>query len=211
MQTPWAAQAFQTTLQGASFQMVEIDPLLAFQFTVDVDRSKHHCKGLSSPPTPDELMSLCLPTAIIPESMQVQSLPQSLLIKARCLNLKMLAQGYFPQPNGPTVAGVFVGLTLPLVHVVRLNGKCYLHNGFHRTVGAKLAGATRVPCIVRDVKDEAEVGIKTDGSTFTSAKLNSPDAPTLAHLSAARARSVRLRAHSRIVHVSWSEYVAYDE
>jgi hypothetical protein len=167
MQTPWAAQALQSTLQGSTFQMVEIDPLLAFQFTVDLDRSKHHCKGLSNPPTPDELMALCLPTAIIPESMQVQPLPQSLLIKARCLNLKMLAQGFFPQQNGPTVAGVFVGLTLPLVHVVRLNGRCYLHNGFHRTVGAKLAGATHVPCIFRDVMDEAAAGIRADGSTFS--------------------------------------------
>src|ERR1700733_421811 len=39
MQTPWAAQALQSTLQGSTFQMVEIDPLLAFQFTVDLDRS----------------------------------------------------------------------------------------------------------------------------------------------------------------------------
>lgn len=211
MQTPWAAQALQTTLKGSTFQLVEIDPLLAFQFTVDLDRSTHHCRGLSNPPTPDELMTLCLPTALVPEAMQVQPQPQSLLIKARCLNLKMLAHGFFPQPNGPNAAGVIVGLTLPLVHVVRLNGLCYLHNGFHRVVGAKLAGATQVPCIVRDVPDEQSVGIKPDGSTFSSVILGSANPPTLAHFTPARACDVKLRAHSRIVHVSWAEYVAFDE
>ena len=211
MQTPWAAQALQSNLQGAKFQMVEIDPLLAFQFTVDLERSKHHCKSLSTPPTMEELMALCLPTAMIPETLQIAPLAQSIMIKARCLNLQTIAQGFFPQPNGPSVAGVFVGLALPLVHVVRWNGKCYLHNGFHRAVGAKLAGATQVPCIVRDVSDEAAAGIRADGSTFTSAELNSSDPPTLSHFVSGRACDVNLRAHSRIVHVSWAEYVAYDE
>src|SRR5215472_17557591 len=39
MQLPWAPH-FQALLAlGASFQMVEIDPLLAFQFSVDIARS----------------------------------------------------------------------------------------------------------------------------------------------------------------------------
>lgn len=211
MQTPWVAQALQTTLQGSTFNLVEIEQLLAFQTTVDLDRSSHHCKGLSNPPTLDELMTLCLPTVIVPEAMQVQPQAQSLLIKARCLNLKMLAQGFFPQPNGPTAAGVIVGLSLPLVHVVRLNGRCYLSNGFHRVVGAKLAGATQVPCIVRDVPDEQSVGIRPDGSTFSSSLLNGQNPPTLAHFTPTRACPVKLRAHSRIIHVSWAEYVAFDE
>jgi hypothetical protein len=209
LQTPRLAQAM-PQMPGVSFHLVEIDPLLAFQYTVDVDRSSHHCSTMGNPPSLDELMTLCLPLAVPPESTAVQVLPQSLLVKARCLNLQMFTQGWFPQANDTFVAGAVVGLSLPYVHVVRLNGRCYLHNGFHRVVGARRAGATHIPCIFRDVPDESSVGIKPVG-TFTSALLNGPNPPTLAHFNDARACPVRLRAHSRIIHVSWAEYVAFDE
>jgi hypothetical protein len=212
LQTP-RVQAAMPFFPGASFQLIEIDPLLAFQFTVDLDRSTHHCQGLASPPTLDELMALCLPIVVPPEPMQVQVLQNSMLIKARCLNLQMLQQGYFPQGGDTSAigaAGAILGLSLPLVHVVRLNGRCYLHNGFHRVVGARRAGATHVPCIFRDVTDEQAAGIKPEG-TFTAAVLHSPNPPTLAHFAHGRAYAVRLRAHSRIIHVSWAQYVAFDE
>ena len=211
MQTPLVAAALQTTLQGSKFQLIEIEPLLAFQFTVDTDRSAHHCKGLGEPPARDELMSLCLPTVTAPEPTQVYSLGQSLLLKARCLNMRILAQGWFPQANAPTVAGVFLGLSLPLAHVVRWGERCYLHNGFHRAVGARLAGATHIPCLFREVHDEQAVGIKRDGTTFDVGLLTSSNPPTVGHFTKSRAWSVRLRAHSRIIHVNWSEYVVYDE
>jgi hypothetical protein len=210
MQTPWVAQALQSHLVGSTFQLVEIAPLLAFQFTVDIERSEHHCRTFSRAPTPDELMTTCLPTAITPEPLQVQGLPQSVLIKARCLNVHMLAQGWFQQLT-PNMAGIAVGVSLPLVHVVRLKGKCYLHNGFHRAIGAMDAGATHIPCIFRDVADELAAGIKADGTTFGSALLNSANPPTVGHFRRERALEVRLRAHSRIMHVSWAEYVTYDE
>ena len=60
-QQPWVQQALQHqgALLGASFQLVEIDPLLAFQFTVDAARSAHHNGGLPGKPSNDELLSIC--------------------------------------------------------------------------------------------------------------------------------------------------------
>src|SRR5262245_10977169 len=60
-QAPWAAPLFQGAYAGVTFQMVEVDPLLSFQFSVDDGRSGHHCQGLSAPPTIDEMLPLCLP------------------------------------------------------------------------------------------------------------------------------------------------------
>jgi hypothetical protein len=206
-QAPWfAAAAAQPQWAGATFQLVEIDPLLAFQVVVDTERSAHHCKALSYPPALDELMPLCLPLAMPNEEFRIYRGERSLLVKARCLNVQAIHEGWFPQGNG---AGVVIGSTLPPVHVVRFNGRCFLHNGFHRVVGAKMAGATQVPCIVRDVPDEQAVGIHK--GTFSLAQLTSANPPTLAHFTDQRAWSVRIRAHSRVVSVHWSQYVVYDE
>jgi hypothetical protein len=89
---------------GATFQMVEIAPLLAYQFTVDTARSGNHCKTLSKPPTEDEVFNCCLP--LLPHSDPIhisqQGLPrvgQSVVIKSRSLNLQMTAEGPMPIPN----------------------------------------------------------------------------------------------------------------
>jgi hypothetical protein len=62
LQTPWAGVYLAAQLaQGASFQMVEINKLLAYQFTVDVARSNSHCSPIGVPPTlRTSLMSACL-------------------------------------------------------------------------------------------------------------------------------------------------------
>ena len=209
-QTPMVAQAMQAYAQAASFKLIEIDPLLAYQHTVDLDYSTVHCKGLSKPPTIDELLPICLPMSVPMPSANITPGGQSVLVKTRALNLTTLAGGIFQEPNKPTIAGIAIGPTLPLVHVVRLNGRCYLHNGFHRAVGARLASATHIPCLFRDVPNEAAAGIRQDGSTFSAASLNSPNPPTVGHFSLC-AEKVQLRARSRILHLSWAEYIAYDE
>ena len=58
-QFPWVAETL-ANCKNPAFKMVEIDPLLAYQFTVDSDRSKQHCGGLATPPTDIELLNVCL-------------------------------------------------------------------------------------------------------------------------------------------------------
>lgn len=189
---------------GATFAMVEIDPLLAFQFSVDVDRSNHHCIALTTPPTPDELFELCLPRTLPVEQWDWAPSPGGLIIRSRSLNLRSLAQGMFPGQDG-TLAGIFFGSSAPLVQVVRFNGRCFLFNGFHRTFGARAAGATHVPCVFRDVGTADAAGIAPP-NTFDQTLLESADPPAVGHYTQGRALSLQLRATTRVLHISWAEY-----
>ncbi len=203
---PWVANALNSTLSGAVFRLVEIDPLLAFQFAIDDGRSNHHCAPLDKPPTLDQLLQICLPLNPPEEPIQISQGPQSMLITSRSLNFKALSQGFINR----AFVGMQVGVALPLMHVVRMNGRCYLHNGFHRAYGARLAGATHVPCIFRDVLDAPAVGINPP-NTFDQALLESDGAPTLGHYCQGRAHDVSLRILTRTLHVSWAEYVVSAE
>lgn len=200
----WYQRQAGNWFSGATFQMVEIDPLLAFQFAVDVDRSQHHCNGLSVTPTEDELFKLCLPRDLPTEQWDWAPAPGAVIIRSRSLNLRSLAQGMFPAQDG-TLAGIFFGSAAPLVHVVRFNGRCYLLNGFHRTFGARAAGATHVPCVFRDVLTADAAGISPP-NTFDQTLLESADPPTVGHYTQGRAANLQLRATTRVLHISWSEY-----
>lgn len=105
-----------------------------------------------------------------------------------------------------TAAGIIFGQGAPPVHVVRLNGACYLHNGFHRVYGAKLAGASHVPCVFRDVLDPAMAGINPPG-TFDLTTFQGVNPPSVGHFTLGRALDVTLRAMSRVLHISWAQYV----
>jgi hypothetical protein len=205
---PWAQAALQGPLLGVQFQLVEIEPLLAFQIAIDTDRCAHHCNALPQPPGLDQLMDLCLP--LTPQNESFQAFPcgqNAMLVKARSLNVRTLGAGLF----NAQFMGIQFGPSLPFVHVVRHNGRCYLHNGFHRAYGARMAGATHVPCLFRDVPDHASVGIREDGSTFGTTLLESANPPTLGHFAQGRAYAVQIRSVSRVLHVSWSDYAIPDE
>jgi hypothetical protein len=204
----WVAE-YLANAPGATFSMVEIDPLLAFQFSVDGARSDQHCAHLQQPPTVHELMNCCLPMATPPEEIRIVHLPSSILLKSRGLNIRLMAHGFFNAPGVPNTLGMQFGSALPLVHVARFNGRCYLQNGFHRAVGIRKAGATHIPAVVRDVATPEEVGINP--GTFPLTLLESADPPTLGHFTQGRALAVQVRAMSRVFNVSWAEYAVPDE
>jgi hypothetical protein len=93
MQQQWVIDAI-AQMPGAIFQLVEIDPLLAYQFSVDTDRSAHHCSALNSP-TIAELLPICLPTTYPVEQINVSPQANSVLLKSPSLNVRMTAQGFF--------------------------------------------------------------------------------------------------------------------
>jgi hypothetical protein len=197
-----------------SFQCVEIDTLFAFQFVVDVERSNGHCQILSDPPTEAELLNLSLPIVQPHEDYfmpPVTPFSTSAILKLRNHNLQMHRWGVFDALHGEKVAGVSFHVGLPFIHVTRYNGRCYLFNGYHRTYGERIAGATHIPCIFRDVNDAQAAGIRDDGTTFTEALLTSPNPPMIAHFTQGRAQPVRLRNRSRIIHVTWHQYSVPDE
>jgi hypothetical protein len=188
-------------------RLIEIKPLLAYQFQVDITRTNHHCAHLGTPPTVAELLPLALPMAQVPEHLSVGMQAQSIVLKSRSLNIQAQVQGMLNE----NTLGMQFGVSLPFVHVVRLNGKCYLHNGYHRAYGAMTAGATHIPAVFRDVNDAAEAGIKEDGGTFDINILDSAHPPTIANFLENGSAKVSLRAMTRILHVSWAEYAIPDE
>lgn len=200
-QLPWV-QPVLAQLPGTSFQLVEIDKLLAFQHTIMVTRTNHHCSTISKPPTLDELLDVCLPLQQANEPIMMGQTDSSVLLKAESLNIRLLQAGNIH----PGIVGIQFGLSLPLVHVVRHNGRCYLHNGFHRALGMRQAGATHIPCMFRDVATHAEVGILQDGGTFDAQLLESANPPTMEHYTQGRAYDVELRRQQRFIHVSWAQY-----
>ena len=215
MAIPWVAALSHPglPLHGASYKLVEIAPLLAFQFVVDLERSEQHCGGLAAPPDLNALLPVCLPIAKPNGEYHSDIQDRSLIIKSRSLNLRLNAGGFgIEDPNDPNrIAGISFGWSPNLVHVVRFNGRCYLHNGFHRVVGAGLAGATHIPCVFRDVPDQKTAQILGAGITFDLPILESANPPTVAHFIQNRAHTVSLRKTTRILHLSWAEYGIYDE
>jgi hypothetical protein len=217
---PWVKAAIKVFLYGnAEFKLVEIAPLLACQFHVDIDRSGHHCSLLNSP-TIDDLLPICLPMAqqkVMDQSPLIIQQNQSITIKCRNLNIRPLLAGgvdYVREGYHSIVAGMQIHVALPFVHVVRLDGKCYLHNGYHRAYGMGAAGATHVPCLLRDVATPAEAGIMAEGpiwQTFPMRILTSSNPPTVGHFVDGRALPVQIRSVSRILHVTWSETIFPDE
>src|SRR5205823_791858 len=95
-----------------------------------------------------------------------------------------------PMPNAPHLFGVNIGWTLPMIHVIRLKGRCILHNGYNRAVGARLAGAAEIPCILRNVPDAAAAAFE-QSHTIEESLLMSDDPPTLGHFTQGRALEVR--------------------
>lgn len=209
MARPWFQRNAANWFANSTFQMVEIEPLLAYQFVVDAERSGHHCSSVAQPPSLDELFDLCLPLDLPVEKWDWAPGAQSLIIRSRSLNLRQLAQGMFPAEDG-TLAGIYFGVAPALAHVVRLSGRCYLHNGFHRAYGARMAGATHIPCVLRDVADAAQAAIQPP-ATFPLDLLESPNPPTVAHFTQGRAHPVNLRATTRVLHLSWADYVLATE
>jgi hypothetical protein len=91
-----------------------------------------------------------------PKTEQLKIFPgqNSLILKAKSLNVRI-----FNGIGQPNLMGVQFGVSPPYCHVVRHGGRCYLFNGYQRAVGLRFAGITHMPCILRDVKDHADVGL----------------------------------------------------
>ncbi len=191
---------------GTTFAMVEIDPLLAYQFSVDEVRQLHHHNGANTNVGLEELLELCLPMHWGLENVFQYRQQNSAMFVSHGLNFHAAQQGIMQTPVGLFV-GIQAGVSIPWVHVTRFNGKCYLHNGFHRSVGARARGATHIPCILRDVMDHASAGVVGQGMTFDAALLDSANPPTVGHYTQGRAYDVTLKTFTRTINVSWSDYV----
>jgi hypothetical protein len=208
---PGFAEAF--AARNPSFMLVEIGPLLAFQYLVDLDRSTGLCGQVKPAPTVEETIGLCLPP--VPGPIQFGYAPSSqgngILFKSCDLNLR-LAQGRLVGPDaaGRYIAGMEFGSGPAVIQVARLRGRYYLRNGYHRLCGLRQRKLTHAPCMVFDARDETDLGL-APGGTFGIGLLESANPPTVDHFAQGRASSVMLRRMARHLTVTWTEYVLPDE
>jgi len=217
---PWVQALLQKPdYRAASFKLVEIAPLLAHQPFVDLERSDRSCESLREAGIA-ELMQRCLPPTqprpFEPPTV-VDRQPHSIIIKLPRPHVEQLKGALMrADDNGveQTIAGVALSYTLPFVQVVRLEGRYYLQNGYHRTFGAARLGVTHIPCLVRnlsngnDAQNHAEA---PDWMLMPRRLLESSNPPTLGHFLRGRAHDVMLRAWSLNIHITWSHAVMADE
>ena len=217
MEQAWMAACLRD-LEGASFRFIEIDPLLCHQISIDTSRVGQFWEGLGDP-TPATLLRICLPMehpAITYDASPVSPHSSSVIIKSPRSDLRIDRFGVFAAGPDVILLGARLRLVKPFVHVARVDGRCYLLNGYHRVFGAKRAGATHVPCVFRDAPDHEATGLASaalrDGQIrFPVSLLTSDNPPMMAHFTRGRAHEVVLRAKSRMIHVSWHQYLMHDE
>lgn len=202
-----------------SFKLVELAPLLAYQHHVATDHSSRLCAKINTPPTLDQMVDICLLSTLQPIVPKRRFEQSGMWLESNDLNFRMRgADLYFfgqPQPGHSAplryVAGLMLGPGLPLVQVARFNGRCYLRNGFHRAYGLGRAKASHIPCVLIDAQSWDQVGAVGAPATFDQVLLESQAPPTCGHFISGRATDVKLRTTTRIIHLSWSEYVYADD
>lgn len=207
---------FTSTVDGATtwaFKLIEVDPLLAFQYHVELDRSNQLCGPGVQAADIATVLPITLPHGLENITHQISVQQNGFLVKSPSLNLRLHTAGQLG--NDPAqhllIAGIAYGPSSPLIQVVRFNGKCYLKNGYHRAYGLRVAGATHMPCLFMEATDFGQVGVAVGGGTFDRPILESANPPTVGHFTQGRAYQVLLRRMTRIIHLSWSEFVLPDE
>ena len=199
---------------SASFKLVEIDPLLSYQFHVELERIVNPFDTSTNTSSMGKLLEICLPQKVdeVPRGYEFHQ-DHSVLIKVSDVNIDVLAKG--PIGGNPdqklNALGVLYGLKSPLVQVIRYNGRCFLRNGFHRAYILKQAGVSHIPCVLLEGNSAQDIGPIDGQIAFSLELLESQNPPTCVHFSECRAYPVTLKSISRIIHVNWSVYNLLDE
>ena len=201
-------EALAESFDDLEFVSVEIGPLLAYQPHIETERAAALCANFSGDvDSLEDLAEICLP--IEPESFepQVSRAEGSVIIHSESLNLRIVRSGIFELDSGThdVVAGVYLGMGCPLLHVAQFEGRFYLRNGFHRVYALQRMGVRRIPCIVFPVRRFEDTGAVGRGMTFDRETLTGDFAPTCAHYHDERAYPVKLRKTTRIITASWAE------
>jgi hypothetical protein len=189
--------------QSWSFKFVEIDALLAKQFHVLVNKVNDVRSKVSLPPTIEEMLAICLPH-------QLENVPFELLqtgngtfiIRSDDLNIRPQSEEMISNPVTQLYQiGPAFGVSSNLVQVGNVEGRYFLHNGFHRAVALSMAGAIHMPCILFEAKAINQVG-PTEG--FSAAICRSPNPPTVGHFSRGLGDEVQLKQAKKELVISFS-------
>ncbi len=207
---------WQLSMNGVSapeFKMVEISPLLAFQFHVDLARAGRLMRSGAVMTDITAMLEICLPQKLLPVEFEKGDEMNGFWIRSRDPNLQVIGR-FQAQADPPDhyidFGGPMWGQNSPLVQVAHHGGRYFLKNGYHRAYGLAKAGATHMPCLVVDAPSYEAVGIRPPGGTFQAPLLESANPPSIAHFVRGSAASVTLRSLTKLIHVSWAEQVFAD-
>lgn len=202
------------------FKLVEIDALLAFQIHVETDRAAGLWAEAGGSSEMGALLRLCLPTDvheiqpgagcdINPDPASTED-KGSVIFESINPNMRLLAGGPLGWDDTRKVyfAGVGFGEASRLAQVARLGGRCYLKNGYHRAFQMMAEGLTHMPCVLIDLNDVSETGVKTDGSTFERRFLESANPPVCAHYR--KGYEVTVRSRKRLIKLTWSQQIRFE-
>lgn len=203
---PWVETAFDKAFKGGEFKLVEIDPLIAPQYSIELGREGVHGLDTRAAPNIGKALEVCLPKLLKTDRYEWYGSGDSVVIRSLGGELNITKSGYFTD-----WAGITFGNRLPFAQSVRFNRRYYLYNGFHRALTLRAAGFTHMPCLVREVDSLEDAGVSKSGSTLKPALFKSANVPTMAHYTRRRAIDVVLRQRVRILHVSWSEHTVYED
>ena len=203
---PW----FQKFVADSSwhFALVEIAPLIAFQFQVKIAHSDAQCGSLGEPPDMSDMLNLCMPRHRTLPEFRLELQPGGFVVSSADLNVSVTdALSAMIPPGSPlagdTLLGPVVGTRVPTVQVAKFDGRYYLRNGYHRLYCSGRKGATHAPCVVLDF-DSMEDAIGPD-ATFRRELFQSPDPPTMAHYLEGRCEAVRMLRAQRVITLAWTE------
>jgi hypothetical protein len=181
--------------------LVELAPLLAHQLFIQMPRVPPACACLPHPPDIRQMLPICLPHQAAPEPFDILLQHGALLVTSRSVNIH-----FNPPRAGDPTAAMSVGQAPPFVTVVERGGAFHLWDGYHRAYGLAKAGATHMPCMLRHV-------VRTDlfdavaHLVFPADLMSGDNPPTIGHFIGDRAFSVKLKTMSRVMQVSWTEWM----
>jgi hypothetical protein len=193
---------FQADFGEWSVGLVEIGPVVAAQAQVERNR----CSGMHDlgGAAPLQLLERCLPiqdqgTQVIWEQDQNG---RGLLIRHADHNLQAIGGTGTLTPEGALVVGPVIGQRAAWVHVIDIDGRLYLRNGYHRAVGLMEAGHSHMPCLLLK-GSRAQLGV----NNFPLDILYAENPPTLGHFAVDLATEVQLRKATKMIAISWTEFL----
>ncbi|HXY11267.1 MAG TPA: hypothetical protein VEI52_25765 [Terriglobales bacterium] len=155
-------QQFPTT-----FEIVEIDKLIACQATVTMDYAAKLRDGFPERLDLDALIDICLSLdKTVPEVSDIRINEQTIIYSSENTDFRFL--GAIDKPlaeinldtsstGGIPTRGLVMlfGYGGSPINVLRVGARIFLHNGFHRVYALRSAGVTEIPVVVQTVHNPA--------------------------------------------------------
>jgi len=148
--------------------LVELDRLVVYQNYIDLGFVEELKQGLPRNPSQEDIFRFALgQTSTAPliniarpteRLFRFSSVSQDL----RCLDIAQLDPKAIPHYHVPghakAVIGIFMGYGVNVLTGIHVANRLILGNGSHHSFAARARGATHVPCLVREVAQEEELG-----------------------------------------------------